>query len=254
MKRAEPVLWGCLGAAAALAAWQWGAAGSRVIPTPWRVALAFGELYRKGLLASYVAASLARVAAGYGAAALFGLPLGALLGSYPGARRYVDTAIQLLRPISPLAWMPLAVVWFGVGNAAPVFLIFVGAFFPILLWTADGVRNVPKRLVAAGRNFCPSPAAVAFRVMLPAAFPRILAGLRAALGIAWVVVVAAEMIAVDSGLGYLIIDARNAGQRYDLVIAGMLLIGGIGILLDSGLARAGRIRALSWGSGYDGIH
>ena len=88
----------------------------------------------------------------------------------------------------------------------------------------------------------------------PANGAELLAGLRAALGIAWVVVVAAEMIAVDSGLGYLIIDSRNAGQRYDLVIAGMLLIGGIGILLDSGLARAGRIRSLSGGSGYDGIH
>ena len=138
--------------------------------------------------------------------------------------------IQMLRPISPLAWMPLAVIWFGVSNLAPIFLIFLASFFPIVVATMNGVRNVPPMYVQAGRNFgLSTPALHARAWSFPAVLPRILVGLRIAFGVAWLVLVAAEMIAVDSGLGYLIIDARNAGKRYDLVVGGMLLIGVIGL-------------------------
>ncbi|HEY6345082.1 MAG TPA: ABC transporter permease [Bryobacteraceae bacterium] len=251
MKRIESILWAALGGLAVLIVWQAAAAQSAVLPTPWKVVRGFAELARKGVLVDYTFASLWRVARGYLLAVALALPAGAALGYYAGARRNMDLLIQILRPISPLAWMPMAVVWFGVGDAAPIFLIFLGAFFPILLWTAEGVRTVPRAFLLAGRNFCGSHSAVVRRVLIPAAFPKILIGLRAALGIAWLVVVAAEMIAVNSGLGYLIIDSRNAGQRYDLVIAGMLLIGAIGLILDGALQRAEKLKFFAWGFRHD---
>jgi NitT/TauT family transport system permease protein len=246
MKRPEATLWPLLAAAIMLLAWQAATAHSTVMPSPVRVWHGLGELVRRGILVDDILASLSRVARGYLIAVALGLPAGAALGYYSGLRHSLDFLVQLLRPISPLAWMPMAVVWFGIG-AAPVFLIFIGAFFPILLWTAEGVRSVPRVFLLAGQNFCRSNAALLFRVLIPAAFPKILTGLRAALGVAWLVVVAAEMIAVNSGLGYLIIDSRNAGQRYDLVVAGMLLIGCIGLILDTALQRAEKLKFLSWG-------
>jgi NitT/TauT family transport system permease protein len=246
VRRVEATLWPVLAAAAILLAWQAATGHSAVMPSPLRVWRGLGELARRGILVDDILASLSRVARGYLIAVALGLPAGALLGYYSGLRHTLDVFVQLLRPISPLAWMPMAVVWFGIGNA-PVFLIFVGAFFPILLWTAEGVRSVPRVFLLAGQNFCRSNAALLFRVLIPAAFPKILTGLRAALGVAWLVVVAAEMIAVNSGLGYLIIDSRNAGQRYDLVVAGMLLIGCIGLILDTALQRAEKLKFLSWG-------
>jgi NitT/TauT family transport system permease protein len=129
-------------------------------------------------------------------------------------------------------WMPLAVIWFGVSNVAPIFLIFLASFFPIVVAAANGVRTVPPMFLQAGKNFGLSAPQLMIRVVIPAVLPRIAIGLRVAFGVAWVVLVAAEMIAVDSGLGYLIIDARNAGKRYDLVVAGMLIIGILGLFLD----------------------
>jgi NitT/TauT family transport system permease protein len=123
----------------------------------------------------------------------------------------------------------------------------MGSLFPIVVSTANAVRNVPSMYVNAGRNFGLSPAALVVRVILPAALPQMLTGLRIAFGVAWLVVVAAEMIAIDSGLGYLIVDARNAGKRYDLVVAGMVLIGVIGLLLDTCLRGVERLRSVRWG-------
>jgi NitT/TauT family transport system permease protein len=170
-----------------------------------------------------------------------------LLGWYRAAAECFNPVIQIVRPISPLAWTPLAIVWFGVGSLAPIFLIFLASFFPIVVSTMNGVRNVPPMFRDAGQNFGLTPAALLRRVIFPAALPQILIGLRIALGVAWLVVVAAEMIAVDSGLGYLIIDSRNAGKRYDLVIAGMLLIGLIGLGLDSSIRRIERLPSIRWG-------
>ena len=138
----------------------------------------------------------------------------------------------MLRPISPLAWIPVAILLLGVGDRAAIFLIFLGALFPIVVACVDGVANVPSVYRRAGRNFGLSNSQLLARVVFPAALPNILVGLRIALGIAWLVVVAAEMVAVDSGLGYLVIDSRNSGKRYDLVVAAMLLIGLIGLTLD----------------------
>jgi len=213
------------------------ATGTKIFPTPTAVARAIVALGEKQLLWRYIADSLTRVFAGYAAALVIGIPLGFLLGWYGPLAKAFNPLILMLRPISPLAWMPLAVIWFGVSNAAPIFLIFLASLFPIIVAAMNGVRNVPPMYLQAGRNFGLSTPQLMRRVMIPAVLPRIVVGLRLAFGIAWVVLVAAEMIAVDSGLGYLIIDARNAGKRYDLVVAGMLMIGVIGLMLDTGIRR-----------------
>jgi NitT/TauT family transport system permease protein len=221
--------------------------GTKIFPSPPDVAKAMLRLARQRLLWSYIGDSLWRVAAGYGVAVLLGIPLGIALGSSATLARAVNPLIQMLRPISPLAWMPLAVIWFGVTNLAPIFLIFLASFFPVVVAAMNGVRNLPPMFLQAGRNFGLRPSQLVWRVVLPGILPHILVGLRIAFGIAWLVLVAAEMIAVDSGLGYLIIDARNAGKRYDLVVGGMLLIGTIGLLLDILIRRTERLRSVRWG-------
>ena len=213
------------------------ATGTKIFPAPLDVVRAVLELAEKSLLWKYILDSLRRVFAGYGIAIVIGIPLGFLLGWSETLARAVNPLVQVLRPISPLAWMPLAVIWFGVSNAAPIFLIFLSSFFPIVVAAMNGVRNVPQLYLQAGRNFGLSTPQLMVRVVAPAVLPNIVIGLRIAFGIAWVVLVAAEMIAVDSGLGYLIIDARNAGKRYDLVVAGMLMIGLLGLVLDTLIRR-----------------
>jgi len=199
------------------------------------------------VLLAYSFDSLLRVAVGYGLALLLGIPAGLFLGWRQNAARAANPVIQFLRPISPLAWIPVSIVLFGISNFATMFLIFLASFFPIVVATMNGVRGIPSMYLWAGRNFDLSPAARLARVVLPAALPRVLTGLRIALGIAWLVVVAAEMIAVDSGLGYLVIDSRNAGKRYDLVVAAMILIGTIGLALNFLMLRIERLRSLRWG-------
>jgi NitT/TauT family transport system permease protein len=154
--------------------------------------------------------------------------------------------VQIFRPISPLAWIPIAILWFGVGDLSAIFLIFVGCFFPLLLTAMSAVHNIPAVYINVGRNFGLSTAQFVYRVLYPAVVPQLIIGSRITLGIAWLVVVAAEMIAVNSGLGFLIIDARNAGNRYDLVIAGMVIIGTIGLLLDLGMRSLERVKSFRW--------
>jgi NitT/TauT family transport system permease protein len=214
--------------------------GTKIFPTPLAVAQAILTLGEKSLLWTYMRDSLMRVFFGYVIAVAAGIPLGFAMGWWPPLARAVNPLVQMLRPISPLAWMPLAVIWFGVSNAAPIFLIFLGAVFPVSVAVMNGVRNVSPIYLRAGRNFGLSTPQLMIRVVAPAVLPRIIVGLRIAFGIAWLVLVAAEMIAVDSGLGYLIIDARNAGKRYDLVVAGMLLIGILGLIIDTCIRRVER--------------
>ena len=217
--------------------------GTKIFPSPADVARAIASLARKSLLWSYIGDSLLRVGVGYCAAVVAGVPLGMLFGWYRTLDRAANPVVQMLRPISPLAWMPLTVIWFGVSNAAPMFLIFVGALFPIIVASANAVRNVPPMFLQAGRNFGLTAPQLLRRVVFPAVLPQILSSLRIAFGVAWIVLVASEMIAVDSGLGYLIIDARNAGKRYDLVVAGMLMIGVIGLILDSAFRKLAQKRS-----------
>jgi NitT/TauT family transport system permease protein len=220
---------------------------TKVFPSPLSVEKGLAELLRKHVLWADIGDSLRRVAVGFGTAAVVGIPLGLTLGWYPAANQIVNPVLQILRPISPIAWIPVAIIFFGIGDRAATFLVFLGAFFPIVVACVSGVSNVPSIFRRAGRNFGLSPAQILARVVFPAALPQILIGLRIALGIAWLVVVAGEMIAVDSGLGYLVIDSRNSGKRYDLVVAAMLLIGLIGLALDIGFRRLEKIRSVRWG-------
>jgi len=214
---------------------------TKIFPTPVAVAEGLVQLGQRHVLGGYIADSVGRALAGYLLAVLLGVPLGLMLGSAPRLATAVNPVIQMLRPISPLAWMPLAVIWFGISNTAPIFLIFLASFFPVVVAATNAVRSVPPMYVQAARNFGLTRTQVLLRVVIPAILPRVLIGLRIAFGVAWLVLVAAEMIAVDSGLGYLIIDARNAGKRYDLVVGGMLLIGAIGLLLDAALRRVEKL-------------
>jgi NitT/TauT family transport system permease protein len=159
--------------------------------------------------------------------------------------------LQILRPISPLAWIPIAILWFGVGDFSAIYLIFLAAFLPLVVSVMNAVHNINPVHLNAGRNFGLSPRQLVFRVLYPGVMPQLIVALRLSIGIAWLVVVAAEMIAVNSGLGFLIVDARNAGNRYDLVIAGMVLIGLIGLLLDMGIRTFEKSRSLRWGYGTD---
>ena len=205
------------------------------------------ELARKGLLVRYVVASMFRVMAGFLLALLVGIPFGLLLGWFAQAFRAFNPAIQVLRPISPIAWIPVAILWFGVSDLAPIFLIFLASLFPITTSTMAAVQNIHLVYLRAAKNFGVKGLPLFRQIVFPAAIPQIITGIRIALGVAWLVVVAAEMIAVTSGLGYLIIDARNAGMRYDLVISGMVLIGLIGLGLDLLVRRLEGLEEVRWG-------
>ena len=221
--------------------------GSDIFPTPGQVVTGTIELAQKGVLFKYVVASLFRVSAGYLLAVFIGIPAGLLMGWFTPARLAFNPAIQVLRPISPIAWIPVAILWFGVSDLAPIFLIFLASLFPITTAAMAAVQNIQLNYIRAARNFGISGLELFKKVVFPAALPQILTGLRLALGVAWLVVVAAEMIAVNSGLGYLIIDARNAGKRYDLVVAGMALIGLIGLGLDFLVRRMEGLDEVRWG-------
>jgi NitT/TauT family transport system permease protein len=221
--------------------------GSDIFPTPGQVALGVVELAEKGVLLKYIVASLFRVFWGFGLAMMVGIPMGLMMGWYGPAFRAFNPMVQVLRPISPIAWIPVAILWFGIDDRAPVFLIFLASVFPICTASVAAVRNIPVVYLRAAQNFGVSGPSLFMRILFPGALPQIITGLRIALGVAWLVVVAAEMIAVDSGLGYLIIDARNAGKRYDLVVAGMVLIGLIGLILDLAVRRLERLDEVRWG-------
>lgn len=216
------------------------------MPTPWAVVLGIGELARSGTLWLHISASLMRVVLGYLAAAAIAIPLGVLMGWFDRVFFAVNPIIQLLRPISPIAWIPLAILWFGVGNLSPMFLIFLSSFFPMVVGTASGVHSVDRQYIRAARNFEITGHRLLRQVVVPAALPQIIVGMRIGLGIAWLVVVAAEMVAINSGLGFLIIDSRNAGSRYDLVVASMVIIGVIGLLLDAAMRRLERLEEVAW--------
>jgi NitT/TauT family transport system permease protein len=223
--------------------------GSALFPKPIDVFWGLVELVQKGLLVKYIVASLFRVTWGFALAVLVGVPFGLMLGWFRRAQEAFNPLIQAFRPISPIAWIPVAILWFGVTDAAPIFLIFLASVFPITVSTMAAVKSVQSVHLRAAQNFGLTGTQLFLRVILPATLPQIITGLRIALGVAWLVVVAAEMIAVNSGLGYLIIDARNAGKRYDLVVAGMVVIGLIGYLLDLLMRQAERLPSVKWAYG-----
>ena len=219
---------------------------SVIFPTPAQVVTGTTGLVEDGTPWEHIGASLLRVGTGFAVAVAVAVPLGLWMGRVDGAFRTLNPVFQILRPISPIAWIPIAILWFGMGDASPVFLIFLASVFPMIVQTAAGVHTIEKRYLRAAENFGVPRAKLYRQVIIPAVLPEIIVGMRIGLGVAWLVVVAAEMIALRSGLGYLIMDSRNAGNRYDLVIAGMIIIGLIGLALDGLMRLLEGLKQVRW--------
>ena len=206
--------------------------------------LASGELWQDAL------GSLYRVSVGFAIGAALAIPLGLVMGASGLAHAVLNPFLQVLRPIPPIAFIPLAILWFGLGNPPAIFLIALGAFFPVLVNTVAGVRNVDAIYLRAARNLGASDLTVFLRVILPAATPYILAGVRIGIGIAFIVVIVAEMTAVNRGLGYRILEAREYFWS-DKIIAGMVTIGLLGLAIDWLVGRL-NARLLRWHRGVEG--
>jgi NitT/TauT family transport system permease protein len=216
------------------------------VPRPGAVAHAFVAEIKNGRLLEDTIASLFRVAWGFVSAVLTAVPLGLVIGRHANTRYALLPWINFFRSMSPIAWIPFAIIWFGVGDPPAIFIIFLATFFQVVLATAAAAGSVPKVYYRVAEDLGLRGHHVLFQITLPAILPQLVTALRVAIGIAWMVVVVAEMIAVPSGLGYLIIDARN-GLRMDLVACGMITIGAIGISLDLAFSRLSRIPSLRWG-------
>lgn len=234
-----------------LALWQ-GAASfgpwpAALLPPPAKVAAGMAELVADGTLAAHFRTSLLRFAAGYGLAVAAGILLGLVLGWNRRVWAFFDPVVQMLRPVSPIAWFPFIVLWFGIGDRPAIVIIFIAAFYPVLLSTVSGVRKVDPLILKVAANFGIRQPRLLFKVILPAAFPFIANGLHLALGSAWVFLVAGEMVGAQSGLGFLIIDARN-NLRTDLVLAGILFIGASGLVLDRVIHAFEAFIGKRWGS------
>ncbi|HIP17416.1 MAG TPA: ABC transporter permease [Methanothermococcus okinawensis] len=200
-----------------------------ILMNPQTSVLGTGNLIENTLI------SIKRVISGFIIAGIIGIPLGIFMGYFSTIMDLFDTFIELLRPIPPLAWVPLALAWFGIGETSMLFIIFIGAFFPILLNTIAGVKSVPKILIESIETLGAKEKDILLKIILPASSPSILTGLRIGAGIAWMCVVAAEMLpGSSSGLGYLIMYSYSLG-RMDIVVASMIIIGMIGLILDRGL-------------------
>lgn len=219
---------------------------NQVFPGPLAVLLSMQELIANGELLKHSVASLFRVSVGFYLAVILGIPLGIILGRLEVAKLLFNPLVQFLRPISPLAWIPLAMLWFGIGDQPAVFLIFLSSFFPMVVSTSVAVESIKPTFFQVAANFNFSRYEVITKIVIPAITPQVITALRLTITIAWLVVVAAEMIAVQSGLGYMILDSRNA-LRMDYVMVGMIVIGVIGLFLDFIMRALGNIESTAWG-------
>jgi len=217
-----------------------------VFPSPMAVARGLGEEIRSGRLYNDVVASLFRVTAGFALATVLGIPLGLWLGRRVRARMALLPAINFFRNLSPLAWIPFAILWFGIGDKPAIFLIFMAAFFPIVLATISAVASIPHVYFRVARDYGIDGFRLVSQVTLPAIAPQVITTLRVTAGLSWLVVVAAEMIAGRDGLGFAVWDARN-GLRMDLLVAGMVTIGLIGVVIDRLLVQLMKIESIRWG-------
>jgi ABC-type nitrate/sulfonate/bicarbonate transport system permease component len=230
---------GAIGAVSVLVAWEASArllwADAQVLPAPSQAIAAAWTQLGALELAQHIGWSLWRIVAGFALGALAGVGLGVASGWYAGLSRLVRPIVDLLRPIPPLAWIPIAIVWFGLGEPSKVFVIFLGAFFPIFTNAWRGMVSVPPVLLAAARTMDIDGPALLYKVALPAALPDISTGLRVGFGLSFGILVAAELIAADRGMGYLVMQSRQLGQLGVAVFA-ILLIGVVTLVADSALA------------------
>jgi ABC-type nitrate/sulfonate/bicarbonate transport system permease component len=204
---------------------------AQVLPPPSRVLAQGWRVLASGDLLAHVAHSLVRVLGGFAMATLVGVPLGIAIGLWEWIEDAADPVVEFLRPIPPIAWIPLGILWFGIGDAQNMFIIFLGAFFPILLNTVAGVRRVDRTLVWGALTLGGRRHQIVGEIVLPSALPLILTGLRIGLGVGWMALVAAELVAARSGLGFMIQSARYAFLT-ERVILGMVVIGALGLVMD----------------------
>jgi len=258
----------------AIAIWQWvavqGWVNENILPSPlqvWRKWVAYllplqeFALYREnggggwlswalsGELIHDSLGSLYRVVVGFAVGAGLALPLGLAMGASRIVYAWMNPLVQLLRPIPPIAYIPLSILWFGLGNPPAIFLIALGAFFPVLMNTIAGVRQVDGIYLRAARNLGASGPTMFLRVILPAAVPYILTGMRIGIGTAFIVVIVSEMIAVNNGLGFRILEAREYFWS-DKIIAGMVTIGILGLAIDAGMNKLNNY-LLRWHRGLE---
>ncbi|HEY8441841.1 MAG TPA: ABC transporter permease [Xanthobacteraceae bacterium] len=218
-----------------------------MLPPPTAVFSAAQDLWARGVLITHIRDSLMRVLIAVGTAAALGIPLGLAMGWFEKFRDVVDPVIEFIRPIPPLAWIPLSILWFGIGDTQIEYIIFLAAFFPVVLNSRAGARDIDTYLVRAGLSLGATPRDLFFTVILPGALPNIFTGLRIALGIGWMALVAGELVAAPSGLGYLINNARTL-FRSDYILLGMVLIGALGLVLDYGMRQLIRV-VMPWHKG-----
>jgi NitT/TauT family transport system permease protein len=264
------ILHGLLVPIVLLALWQWlssqAIVNPMILPAPTRVLAKWWEYLMpvqaydpatSGYLAWMFSgemihdayASMYRVTVGFVVGAILALPLGLMMGANDRVYKLFNPLTQILRPIPPIAFIPLSILWFGLGNPPAIFLIVIGAFFPILMNTIAGVRNVDGIYIRAARSLGASQTTMFLRVILPAATPYILTGMRIGVGTAFIVVIVAEMIAVNNGLGYRILEAREFFWS-DKIIAGMFMIGLLGLAIDTGMNRLNN-HLLKWHRGIE---
>jgi sulfonate transport system permease protein len=239
--------------AAVLVVWEaaarLGALPANLLPPPSAVAATIGDLAARGELLPHLCAKLARVGAGFGLGVAAGTLLGALCGAVPALRRLLDPALQGLKSVPSIAWVPLFILWFGIFEASKVLLIATGVFFPIYLALATGLPGVDRKLVEVARIHRLGRSATIWRVLLPAALPTYLVSLRGGLGLGWMFVVAAEFMGASLGLGYLLIDGQQTG-RPATIIAAIALFAVLGKATDALLAAFAR-RALHWQDAHE---
>lgn len=217
-----------------------------LLPSPLMVLNAMKELIADGSLMKNIQVSLMRFFVGYSLAIISAVFLGMLFGWFKKLWDIVDPIAQVLRPVSPLAWFPFIVLWLGIGDIPAIAIIFIAAFFPVLLSTVSAVKKIDKTYLKVARNFGIKQPFVLTKIVFPAAFPSIVTGLHIALGSAWVFLVAGEMAGVQSGLGFMVIDARNS-MRADLLIAAIIFIGLLGLILDKLITFFEKWVGKSWG-------
>lgn len=222
---------------------QIGAVPAHLLPPPSEIARTLADLARNGL-GTHVLASSVRVCIGFAIGAALAVACGMLVGLNRRAEALLDPSFQALRAIPSLAWVPLLLLWLGIDEASKITLIAIGAFFPVYMGVASGCRDVDRKLVEVAEMAGLTSVPLVRRVLLPAALPAVLTGLRNGLSLAWMFMVAAELIAASRGLGYLLTDGRETG-RADIVLAAIVLLALLGKLTDTGMQRL-ESRWLSW--------
>ncbi|MDR2456816.1 MAG: ABC transporter permease [Deltaproteobacteria bacterium] len=238
-----------------LAAWEGlvltGRYPPALLPPPVKVLSGFKEIAGNGSLFEHLLVTLRRFFIGYLSASLAGMAMGLVFGWLTRLWAVAEPVVHVLRPISPVAWFPFIVMWFGIGDIPAIVIIFISAFFPVLLSTVAAIRLIDPIYLKVAANFGIKPPRLLLKIIFPAIFPNIVTGLHLALGTAWIFMVAGEMLGTQSGLGFLIIDARN-GFRTDLVVCAMITIGVLGLVLDRAIALFESWANRVWGVGPAG--